>query len=105
MGTLFRVFVLKNLHGLEHETALIEYLESRPERCDQLGLEPVPDQSTPWRSWHNRFTADLCETIEIAARTILVKAQNAGVGFRMPQTGSFLSAILILKNRIRTSRL
>jgi hypothetical protein len=76
MDTLFRVFVLKNLHGWEHETALIEYLESRSERCDQLGLETVPDQSTLWRSWHNRFTADLREIVEIAARTILVKAHE-----------------------------
>jgi IS4 transposase len=79
MDTLFRVFVLKNLYGWEHETALIEYLECRPELCDQLNLETVPDQSTLWRSWHNRFTADLRETVETAARTILVKAQNAGV--------------------------
>jgi len=79
MDTLFRIFVLKNLYGWEHETALIEYLGCRPERCDQLNLETVPDQSTLWRSWHNRFTADLRETVETAARTILVKAQNAGV--------------------------
>jgi len=34
---------------------------------------------TPWRSWHERFTADLRETAETVARTILIKAQNAGV--------------------------
>ena len=27
MDTLFRVFVLKELHGWEHETALLEYLD------------------------------------------------------------------------------
>jgi len=79
MDTLFRVFVLKNLHGWEHETALIEYLECRPTLCEQLGLEGVPDQSTLWRSWHNRFTAELRSTVETAARTILIKAQNADV--------------------------
>jgi hypothetical protein len=79
MDTLFRVFVLKELHGWEHETALIEYLEWRPELCEQLGLESVPDQSMLWRSWHKRFTAGLQETIQTAARTILVKAQNADV--------------------------
>ena len=57
MDTLFRVFVLKELYGWEHETALIEYLECRLELCDQLNLETVPDQSTLWRSWHKRFTA------------------------------------------------
>ena len=63
----------------EHETALIEYLECRPALCEQLGLETVPDQSTLWRSWHERFTAELRSTVETAARTILIKAQNAGV--------------------------
>jgi hypothetical protein len=29
MDTLFRVFVLKELHGWDHETALVEYLKSR----------------------------------------------------------------------------
>jgi len=78
-ATLFRVFVLKECHGWEHETALVGYLGDRPELCEQLGFETIPDQSTLWRSWHERFTADLRETVETAARTILIKAQNAGV--------------------------
>jgi hypothetical protein len=79
MDALFRVFVLKELHGWKHETALIEYLERRPELREHLGLESVPDQSTLWRSWHKRFTAELRETVQNSARTILVKAQNADV--------------------------
>ena len=79
METLFRIFVLKEIYGWEHETVLIEYLASRPELREQLGLESVPDQSTLWRSWHQRFTAELRETVETAARTILVKARNADV--------------------------
>jgi len=79
MDTLFRMFVLMECHGWEHETALVEYIECRPELCEQLGLETVPDQSTLWRSWHERFTAELRGTVETAARTILVKAQNADV--------------------------
>ncbi|MGB9985574.1 transposase [Salarchaeum japonicum] len=79
MDTLFRVFVLKELHGWEHETALYEYLESHPELCERLGLEAVPDQSTLWRSWHTRFNDELRETVQKAARTILIKAQNADV--------------------------
>jgi IS4 transposase len=80
MDTLFRVFVLKELHGLEHETALYEYLENCPVLCEQLGFETIPEQSTLWRTWHKRFTSDLRETVETAARTILIKAQNSGVG-------------------------
>ncbi len=79
METLFRVFLLRELHGWEHETALVDYLNHRSELCEQLAFETIPDQSTLWRSWHERFTADLRETVETAARTILIKAKNAGV--------------------------
>ena len=79
MDSLFRVFVLKEIHGWNHETALVEYLDSHPELCKQLEFESVPNQSTLWRSWHERFTADLRETIETAAQTILITAQNEGV--------------------------
>ena len=79
METLFRLFLLKECHDWDHETALVEYLTQHPDLCDQLGLESVPNQSTLWRSWHHRFTADLQDTVETAARTILIKAQNAGV--------------------------
>jgi hypothetical protein len=74
MDTLFRVFVLKEIHGWNHETALIEYLDSHPELCKQFEFEAVPNQSTLWRSWHERFTADLRETVETAAQTILITA-------------------------------
>lgn len=79
MDTLFRVFVLKECHGWNHETALVENLDHHPELCEHLGFETVPGQSTLWRSWYKRFTADLRATVEKAAQTILIKAQNAGV--------------------------
>ena len=79
METLFRLFLLKECHGWNHETTLVEYLTKHPYLCDQLGLESVPDQSTLWRSWHQRFITELQDTVETAARTILIKAQNAGV--------------------------
>lgn len=50
MDTLFRVFVLKELHGWAHKTALVEYLARNPNFCEQLELETVPDQSTLWIS-------------------------------------------------------
>jgi hypothetical protein len=46
MDTLFRVFVLKELHGWEHETALVDYLGTRPELCEQLGFEANPLPAT-----------------------------------------------------------
>lgn len=56
MNPLFRVFVLKVLHGWSHETALVEHLNRRSEFCEQLGFETIPDQSTLWRNW--MVTAD-----------------------------------------------
>ena len=86
MDTLFRVFVLKELHGWTHETPLVEHLESHPELCERLELGTVPDQSTLWRTWNERFTRDLRETVQKAARTILIKAQNADVAVpRVPE--------------------
>lgn len=79
MDTLVRLFVLKDCHGWDHETKLVKYLECRPDLCEQLDLETVPDQSTLWRSWHQRFTAELRETVRNGAQTILIKAQNTGV--------------------------
>ena len=79
METLFGVFLLKEIHGWTHETTLVKYLDNRPGLRSQLSLESVPDQSTLWRSWNRRFTTDLCETVETAARSILIKAQNAGI--------------------------
>jgi len=79
METLFRLFVLKECHGWAYETALVEYLTQHLDFCEQIGLESVPNQSTLWRSWYHRFTANLRNTVEIAARTILIKAQDAGV--------------------------
>jgi len=35
METLFRVFVLKELHDWAHETTLVEYLGSSPEVCER----------------------------------------------------------------------
>ncbi|ESS06220.1 MAG: hypothetical protein A07HB70_01770 [uncultured archaeon A07HB70] len=77
--TLFRVFLLKECHGWDDETALVEYLGQRPGLCDRLGLESVPDQSTLWRSWHQRLPTGLRDTVEAAARSILIRAQNAEV--------------------------
>jgi len=79
MVQLFRLFLLKEIHGWSHETELLTYLTHHPDLREQLGLETVPDQSTLWRSWHERFTTELRETIETAARTVLIKAQDEGV--------------------------
>lgn len=91
MEPLFRTFLLKELHGWTHETALVDYLQETPRVRQQLGFESLPDQSTLWRTWHQRFTAYLRETIQTAARTILIKAADAGVSLprELPNTPSY----------------
>ncbi|WP_135823202.1 transposase [Halostella litorea] len=79
MPQLVRLFLLKEIHGWDHETALLTFLRQRPALQRDLGFESIPNQSTVWRSWHERFTADLREAVQTAARTILIKAQNAGI--------------------------
>jgi len=79
MDTLFRIFVLKEIHGWNHETALVEYLDNHPELCKQFEFEAVPNQSTLWRSCHERFTAEFREAVKTAAQTLLITAQNEGV--------------------------
>ncbi|RJT07209.1 transposase [Halococcus sp. IIIV-5B] len=76
MEQLVRVFLLKALHGWEHESKLAEYLDRRSSVQKHLGFESVPDQSTLWRTWHRRFAPDLREAIETAARSILIQADR-----------------------------
>ncbi len=79
MTPLVRAFLVKTLQGRDHETALVEYLRNHPNLRQKLGFESVPDQSTLWRSWHERFSTDLRETIKTAARSVLFAADRAGV--------------------------
>jgi IS4 transposase len=79
MEQLFRAFLIKALHGWAHETALVTHLENHPDLRQRLDFQTVPDQSTLWRSWNKRFSADLRETVKRTARTILINAQNAAV--------------------------
>ena len=50
MSQLFRAFLLKEIHGWGHETALVEYLRQHSETRRSLGFDSVPDQPTLWRS-------------------------------------------------------
>lgn len=79
MRLLVRLFLLKEVHGWDHETALIEYLEHRPTVRRQFGLATIPDQPTLWRTWHDRFSTELQETIQNGAQTILINADSEGV--------------------------
>lgn len=91
VAQLVRAFLLKELHGWSHETALVKYLQQYPSLCQELGFDSIPDQSTLWRSWQQRFTPELRGTIASSARTILIKADDAGIAIpRQPPDTSLL---------------
>ncbi|XRG94222.1 hypothetical protein V5735_20125 [Haladaptatus sp. SPP-AMP-3] len=46
MVQLVRAFLLKELHGWEHESQLTEYLNEYSSARKRLNFESVPDQST-----------------------------------------------------------
>ncbi len=96
MSLLFRVFLLKEVHGWEHETALLEYLAQQPSTQHQLGFETLPNQSTLWRTWHYRFPTDLRETITESARTILKQADRRNV--ETPRTPAQSSSYHVVDN-------
>ena len=79
MEPLVRTFLVKEIHGWDHETTLERYLETDPALTLALGFESLPDQSTLWRTWHERFGPNLRETIEQGARSIPHRAAAAGV--------------------------
>ena len=90
MEQLVRVFLLKELHGWEHESVLAANLDRRSSVRKHLGSESVPDQSTLWRTWHQRFEPDLRETIQTAARSILIQVNRVDVPIpRQPPERSF----------------
>ena len=91
MRTLVRSFLLKEVHGWEHESALVAYLERKPNVRQQLGFETVPDQSTLWRTWHRRFPTIHRETIQKGARAILIKAEDEGVSIPRKPSRRFRS--------------
>ena len=64
MEQLVRTFLLKELHGWEYESALVKYLHQCLSVRKRLDFENVPDQSTLWRTWHQRFEPKLRETIK-----------------------------------------
>ena len=94
MEQLFRVFLIKALHGWAHETALVTHLEAHPSLRQRLEFQTVPDQSTLWRTWQYRFTSELREFIAAAARTILVKAEAAGVAVPEAMEGESLLPVV-----------
>ncbi|HET7324948.1 MAG TPA: transposase, partial [Halococcus sp.] len=75
MTLLVRAFIIKEINGWD-ETALHDYLRANPSLHSRLGFETLPNQSTFWRSWNNRFSGALRDAVQECAEAI-VKAARA----------------------------
>ena len=78
MTLLVRAFILKEINGWD-ETALHDHLRTHPSLRQDLGFESLPDQSTLWRGWNERFSAKLRDTVRNCADSIVTAARACEV--------------------------
>jgi IS4 transposase len=71
---MIRALMLMDLHGWNHETAFVQYLNDNPDLADALGFEQRPDQATLWRARHERFSDELLNAIGKWVRNIRILA-------------------------------
>lgn len=60
-------------------TALYDHLRARPSLRRQLGFETLPNQSTFWRAWNERFSVDLRDAVQACADAIVMAARTCGI--------------------------
>jgi putative transposase len=70
MTRLIRACLIKEFNGWD-ETALHDHLRANPSLRRRLGFETLPNQSTFWRAWNHRFSAELCAAIQECADSIV----------------------------------
>lgn len=71
---IVRALMLMDLHGWEHETAFVRYLEEYSDLVTALGFEDIPDQATLWRARHERFSDEMLQSITECVVSIRVLA-------------------------------
>ena len=74
MALLVRACLLKEINGWD-ETALHDRLQAYPSLRRQLGFETLPNQSTFWRAWNERFSVDLRDAVRECADAIVTAAR------------------------------
>lgn len=94
---MVRALMLMDLHGWGHETAFMEYLDERPDLVEALGFETIPDQSTLWRSRHERFSDELLRSIRECVASIRVLAGENGVSVPVSKSSSLPDELPPLK--------
>ncbi|WP_256684890.1 transposase [Halococcus qingdaonensis] len=78
MALLVRACLLKEVNSWD-ETALHDHLRAHPSLRRQLGFETLPNQSTFWRAWNERFSEDLRDAVQACADAIVMAARTCGV--------------------------
>jgi putative transposase len=78
MALLVRACLLKEVNRWD-ETALHDHLRACPSLRRQLGFETLPNQSTFWRAWNERFSADLRDAVQACADAIVRAARACEV--------------------------
>ena len=78
MAVHVRAALLKELNGWD-ETALHDHLRTNPSLREVLGFESLPNQSTFWRAWHERFSEELRDAVQECADSIVTAARACEV--------------------------
>ena len=74
MALLVRAFLLAEINDWD-ETPLQRYLRHNPSLRRGLGFETLPDQSTLWRGWNQRFSEELRNAVQECAHSIVTAAR------------------------------
>jgi putative transposase len=78
MAVHVRASLLKDFNGWD-ETALHDYLRTNPSLRRDLGFETLPNQSTFWRAWNERFSAELRDAVQECADAVVRAARACEV--------------------------
>jgi len=76
---LIKCHLVRLVKGWESEQAVVTFLEEHPNLAVLMRLEEVPDQSTLWRAWNDRFTDELRDSCRRAAQRIVEVARENGI--------------------------
>ena len=78
---LVRTHVLRLVKGWKNASAVVTYLQQRPDLVALYGYDDVDDveQSKLWRAWNKRFSDALKEAIELTADVLVRVARAHGV--------------------------
>jgi putative transposase len=78
MAIHVRAALLTEINGWD-ETALYDYLRAHPSLRRNLGFETLPNQSTFWRAWNERFSEELRDAVQECADAIVRAARACEV--------------------------